>query len=85
MSSAKEINRFIHQELLGELLEDMASREDPLSEGLLDSLALEQLISFIEEEFGFQFADNELVVENFESIERLAALVDSKRQAAGKN
>ncbi|MGH2739026.1 MAG: acyl carrier protein [Actinomycetota bacterium] len=82
MSTARHLNRFIRTDLLGELMEDLASRDDPLAEGLLDSLALEQLITHIEEEFGFQFADEELVVENFESIERLATLVDAKLQEA---
>ena len=48
----------------------------PLIEGeVLDSMGIFQIISFIEEEFGTEVADSDLVVENFATISDIARLV----------
>jgi acyl carrier protein len=52
---------------------------DPLLEsGVLDSLGVLDLVSFVEQEFSVQVADEELVPENFQTIDRIAAFVESK-------
>lgn len=75
MSVESNIRRYIEHHLL-----DGVSSPDPLAEGLLDSLAVEQLIAHLERSFGIAFEDGELVAENFASIEALAALVRTKRE-----
>jgi acyl carrier protein len=75
---AWRMRRFIVRELLEEPFEG----RDPLAAEACDSLALEQLIDWIEEEYGVVFADEELVRENFASVPTLAALV--KRKRAGR-
>ena len=51
---------------------------DPLARGALDSLALEQLFMFIEDTFHVTLEDADLVTENFESLDAVAALVKRK-------
>ena len=52
---------------------------DPLLEsGVLDSLGVLDLVSFVEQEFSVHVADDELVPENFQTIDRIAAFVASK-------
>jgi acyl carrier protein len=68
--------------IVDELLTSPPSSDDPLAAGELDSLAIEQLLTFIEEEYDVEFEEEELRVENFRSIQILAALVDAKREAA---
>lgn len=46
--------------------------------GLLDSMGLLFLIEFLKEEFGIETNDEELVTENFESINNIVAFVESK-------
>jgi acyl carrier protein len=46
--------------------------------GLLDSMGLLFLIEFIKEEFGVETRDEELVVENFESINNIVAFIENK-------
>jgi acyl carrier protein len=53
-----------------------------LSSGLLDSVGVEELLRFLEEEFGIEFEDEELNAESFETIDVIAVLVDAKRGAA---
>jgi acyl carrier protein len=64
------------------LTDDHETSRDPLADGLLDSLAIEQLIQYLEGQFRITFEDGELVSENFASIETLASLVDSKQRAS---
>jgi acyl carrier protein len=52
---------------------------DPLLEsGVLDSLGVLDLVSFVEQEFSVHVEDEELVPENFQTIDRIAAFVESK-------
>jgi acyl carrier protein len=75
----RELERFI----VDELLEERYDGRDPLATDALDSLGIEQLVEYIDEEFGVRLDDEELVAENFESVPALAALVDSKREGVG--
>ncbi len=56
--------------------------DDPLLEsGILDSLGVLDLLGFIEEAFSVSFGDDELVPENFQTINRLAAYIERRRAA----
>lgn len=79
MSIETQIRQFIVEEIL----DGEAPVDDALAAGLLDSLAIEQLIAFVEEEYGVTFEDDELVAENFASIPTVAGLVESKQAVAG--
>ena len=46
--------------------------------GLLDSMGLLFLIEFLKEELEVETQDEELVVENFESINSIVAFIESK-------
>jgi acyl carrier protein len=72
----RELERFIVEELL----EERYDGRDPLATEAVDSLALEQLVEYIDEQFGVRLADEELIAENFESLPALATLVDSKHE-----
>jgi acyl carrier protein len=49
-----------------------------LADGMIDSLGAVRLIAFIEERFGFQIPPKDLVIENFRTIHRLAAYLESR-------
>jgi acyl carrier protein len=61
---------------------DVAFDTPLLSSGLLDSVAVEELLRFLEEDFGIEFEDEELNAEAFETIDVIAVLVEAKRGAA---
>ena len=59
------------------------SNDDSLVDaGLLDSLALFNIASFVEERFGIEVADEELVPEAFGTINAVVALIERKLAAA---
>ncbi len=78
MKTRSRIRRFVREQVV---LGGEAPTADPLADGSLDSLAIEQLITFLEDTFGIQIADEDTVEENFESLDALTALVESKRRA----
>ncbi len=50
-----------------------------LAKGILDSLEILKLTTFIEETFGFVVGDEELVPENFETLASLGRFIEEKR------
>ncbi len=49
----------------------LAEDQDLLSAGILDSLGILQLVSFIDQSFGIQVPDEDVVYDNFKSINSL--------------
>ncbi len=79
MSTEDRIRSFILEQLNfkgtpGELSDDY----DLIERGVLDSLGVFQMTSFLEREFRIEVRDDELVPEHYGTIGRLARLVDSK-------
>jgi acyl carrier protein len=55
--------------------------DDPLLEnGIVDSLGVLDIVSFLESEFGIAATDDELIPENFRSVESIAAYVKTKQK-----
>jgi acyl carrier protein len=80
MSTESTIRAFILENFLftdnGSRLEDDASF---LEEGIVDSTGVLELVMFVEETYGFSVEDDEILPENFDSVEQLAAYVRRKR------
>lgn len=49
-----------------------------LQEGIIDSLGIIELVTFVEKEFGISVADHELLPSNFDSVSKLSAFISSK-------
>ena len=52
-----------------------------LEEGIVDSTGVLELVMFVEEQFGVQVDDEDILPENFDSVERLARYVRQKTGA----
>jgi acyl carrier protein len=50
-----------------------------LESGLIDSLGILDLVHFLEEEFTVQVTDEELLPDNFQSLQAVAAFVRAKQ------
>ena len=58
--------------------------EDPLlKNGLIDSLGILEVVTFLEKEFGITVSDEELLPENFESNRSLSNFVQRKTNGTG--
>lgn len=59
----------------------LADNDSLLDAGIIDSTGVLDLIGFIEQQFGFSVADDDLVPDNLDSIARLTAFVQRKLAA----
>ena len=69
--------------LLEELLDDLPgleTDEDLLADGMVDSLGMVLLVAFIEEELHVTVPPEDFIVENFQSVQEIAAYL-SRRNA----
>jgi len=77
------IASFIADELLtGKGIDKVGPDESLIDSGVLDSLALVRLISFLEERFGVTVRDDEVIPENFQTIQAIEAYIGGKRDTA---
>ena len=56
----------------------LAGDDNILESGIVDSLGILDLVSFLEQEFVIVVADDELIPENFQSVARLTRFVEQK-------
>jgi methoxymalonate biosynthesis acyl carrier protein len=63
-------------------LERIQEDEKIFSSGLVNSLLAMQLVMFVEKEFAIQVIDEDLKLENFNTIRAIAELVHRKRESA---
>ena len=79
MDTKQRLRQFLVEELHVQP-KQVATDESPLiSNHVIDSLGLSQIVSFLEDEFELLVADEEIVKENFETIDAITRLVESKR------
>lgn len=55
-----------------------------IQSGLIDSLGMEELVSFLESTFGIEILDDDLLPDNFDTIASITALIEHKLAEAGK-
>ena len=61
--------------------EQLPAAESLLDSGVLDSIGVLTLVTWLEQEFGFMVEDDEVVPENLDSVASLVAYVGSKLDA----
>ena len=72
MDYKNALMEYIRDEIVKNRAAVIKDDEDLLSSGLLDSLSILKLVSFVEERFGIQVPDEDVVYDNFKSISALA-------------
>ncbi len=61
-------------------MDDFSDDESFLASGLIDSLGIVQLVSFVERTDAMKVPDRDLVPDNFDSVAKLAAYVERSRE-----
>lgn len=83
MDSKNTIREFIKSNFLFGSNDTKFSDDDSFFEtGIIDSTGMLELVSFVENEFGIEVADMDLVPENLDSVNRLAGFIDRKKVAS---
>jgi acyl carrier protein len=62
---------YVKDELARGRAPNLKATDDLLNAGILDSLGIFQMVTFIEKQFGIQVPDEDVVFDNFYSVEAL--------------
>jgi acyl carrier protein len=81
MEIRQTVREFIERRLALDHEQTRIEADEPLLNGLLDSLAILRLAVFIEEQFAVRVEDEDLVPENFQTIEQIASYIQRKSMA----
>lgn len=74
-----DIKKFIESELVhDQQYQNLADSDELLSTGIIDSLGLVKLLSFINEKYSITLDDQDIVPENFETIKTVSDLIRQK-------
>ncbi len=62
--------------------QSIAPDDDLLGQGILDSMGVMQLVDYIEANHGVQISDEDIVPENFRSLNTLQEMISHKNQVS---
>jgi acyl carrier protein len=79
MQAIEVLKQFIKDELVPNL-DDLDEKQSLLEGGILDSLRIMKLVTFIETKFDMQVTDEELVPDNFETLISISELISNKHK-----
>ena len=76
---AKEVREYVVENfLLGGDESELSDRDSFLETGLIDSTGILEVIGFLEERWEIEIADEEMIPENLDSIERISRFIELK-------
>jgi acyl carrier protein len=79
-NTSSKIKAFLAQQF--PMTKSVSNDETLLTNGLIDSLGILEVVSFVEKEFGIVVSDEDLLPENFGSISSLTNFVHEKTGSA---
>jgi acyl carrier protein len=83
MGNEDVIREFIQAEIMRQNKAAVLSNSVSLIEtGIIDSLSIQVLIAYLEKKFSIRITDDEIVPENFETIEAIGNLVQAMSKHA---
>ncbi len=74
----KTVSRFISKTFLFDPDKEINATASLLGTGVIDSTGVLELISFLETNYKIRFEDEELIAENFDSIDKIASFMMKK-------
>lgn len=77
-TTAATVKQFILDEFLPGEDPELLTASTPLMEGIIDSLALLRLVSFLESTFGITIPAHEADAESLGTIDRIVSLVEAR-------
>jgi acyl carrier protein len=78
MADTGPLRDFIRKQFLFDESAPLAD-DDPLFPDVIDSLGVMEVVDFVEEKYGVSIPEEELLVDNFWSLEAISSLVDRMR------
>lgn len=84
MDISQEIERFITGDLArGKSGNGLQADASLIERGVIDSMAILQLVAFIEDRYSVKVEDSEITVDNFETIQAMSEMIQKKLHGRG--
>ena len=74
-----QIRSFVLEKFPQAKKKSLSDSDKLLESGIVDSLGILDLVAFLESDFKVQITDDELLPENFQTVEAIAEFVERKR------
>lgn len=78
MNASVVLKDYIREELMNGSSNDLDESENLLAAGIIDSLGILRLVSFVEEKFGIEVPDEDVTIDNFQSVKSMSDYVASQ-------
>lgn len=75
MNVSAVLKDYIREELMNGANGDLDESENLLAAGIIDSLGILRLVSFVEEKFGIEVPDEDVTIDNFQSVKSMTDYV----------
>lgn len=83
MSTEKKLRAYILESFLFTDDESALSNSDSfLEKSIIDSTGIMEVIFFIQDEFGIEVEDEEMIPDNLDSVNSIVAFIENKKKAA---
>ena len=84
-SIAQDLRAFVSERFLfGDVSTALGDGDSFLERGIIDSTGVMELVAYIEQQYAIKVADEELIPDNLDSLERLTQFVTRKLEAKGE-
>jgi len=78
MNASVVLKEYIREELMNGSNSELDESENLLAAGIIDSLGILRLVSFVEEKFGIEVPDEDVTIDNFQSVKSMSDYVASQ-------
>ena len=81
MQYAEDIKQFIIRDILSnEDYVELNFQDNLIMTGIIDSVGIQSLISFLESKYNIEIEDQDILPENFENIDAICSFISKKTQ-----
>jgi len=74
-----QIREFVLENARSKGINEVSDEESLMESGIIDSLGIFRLVAFLEDNFRVRISDDEIIQENFQSINEIERFVSGKR------
>jgi acyl carrier protein len=79
MKEKAKVRKFILENyLIGENEDALSDDDSFLEKGIIDSTGILEMVMFVEETYGIEVEDDEVIPDNFDSVGKLLAYINRK-------
>ena len=75
----QKILTYIQEEIINDVSLSLSTDNDLLNSGILDSISIMKLVAFLEMTFNIKIPNEDLLIENFVSIDAIIAFLSNKQ------